>query len=104
MVVNIVKGFASDVAVGDHHRSQRHALGGAANVDDVFAPDGGLVIGEGDGRAAVMQGEQRHVFGRHMGGMHLIGLDFEMSQFWQKKQPMLQPAVPMEKTLVPGRK
>src|SRR5882762_4532054 len=31
-------------------------------------------------------------------------LDFEMSQFWQKKQPMLQPAVPSEKTRVPGRK
>src|ERR1700733_7780651 len=30
--------------------------------------------------------------------------DFEMSQFWQKKQPILQPAVPMEKTRVPGRK
>src|ERR1700739_3729950 len=30
--------------------------------------------------------------------------DFEMSQFWQKKQPMLQPAVPMLKTRVPGRK
>ena len=27
-----------------------------------------------------------------------------MSQFWQKKQPMLQPAVPMEKTRVPGKK
>ena len=30
--------------------------------------------------------------------------DFEMSQFWQKKQPMLQPAVPMLKMRVPGRK
>src|SRR5580704_7307227 len=30
--------------------------------------------------------------------------DFEMSQFWQKKQPILQPAVPMLKTRVPGRK
>jgi len=30
--------------------------------------------------------------------------DFEISQFWQKKQPMLQPAVPREKTRVPGRK
>src|SRR5579885_1042293 len=30
--------------------------------------------------------------------------DFDMSQFWQKKQPMLQPAVPMLKTRVPGRK
>ena len=25
------------------------------------------------------------------------GRDLEMSQFWQKKQPMLQPAVPMLK-------
>src|SRR5580658_7321295 len=30
--------------------------------------------------------------------------DFEMSQFWQKKQPMLHPAVPIENTRVPGRK
>ena len=30
--------------------------------------------------------------------------DFEISQFWQKKQPMLQPAVPIENTRVPGRK
>ena len=27
-----------------------------------------------------------------------------MSQFWQKKQPMLQPAVPIEKIRVPGQK
>ena len=27
-----------------------------------------------------------------------------MSQFWQKKQPMLQPAVPMERIFVPGKK
>src|SRR5438094_853568 len=31
-------------------------------------------------------------------------LDLEMSQFWQKKQPMLQPAVPILKTRVPGKK
>src|SRR5437899_11500605 len=30
--------------------------------------------------------------------------DLEMSQFWQKKQPMLQPAVPMLNTRVPGKK
>jgi hypothetical protein len=30
--------------------------------------------------------------------------DFEMSQFWQKRQPRLQPAVPNERTDVPGRK
>ncbi|GAB4159364.1 MAG: hypothetical protein Fur0021_30160 [Candidatus Promineifilaceae bacterium] len=26
----------------------------------------------------------------------------EMSQFWQKRQPKLQPAVPNERTLLPG--
>src|SRR6266545_2670662 len=30
--------------------------------------------------------------------------DFEMSQFWQKRQERLQPAVPKERTGVPGRK
>ena len=30
--------------------------------------------------------------------------DFEIDQFWQNWQPRLQPAVPKESTLVPGRK
>ncbi len=30
--------------------------------------------------------------------------DFEMSQFWQKRQARLHPAVPNESTGVPGRK
>ncbi len=33
-----------------------------------------------------------------------ISRDLEMSQFWQKRQARLQPAVPNEKTGVPGRK
>src|SRR5664279_204701 len=33
-----------------------------------------------------------------------VSRDFEMSQFWQKRQARLQPAVPKEKTDVPGRK
>ena len=33
-----------------------------------------------------------------------ISFDFEMSQFWQKRQARLQPAVPNESTDVPGRK
>ena len=32
-----------------------------------------------------------------------ISLDLEMSQFWQKRQARLQPAVPNESTGVPGR-
>ncbi len=31
-----------------------------------------------------------------------ISRDFEMSQFWQNLQPRLQPAVPNDRTLVPG--
>jgi hypothetical protein len=30
--------------------------------------------------------------------------DLEISQFWQKKHPILQPAVPILKTRVPGKK
>ncbi|GIV00408.1 MAG: hypothetical protein KatS3mg014_2023 [Actinomycetota bacterium] len=33
-----------------------------------------------------------------------ISLDLEMSQFWQKRQARLQPAVPNDSTGVPGRK
>jgi hypothetical protein len=33
-----------------------------------------------------------------------ISLDFEMSQFWQKRQARLQPAVPNDRTDEPGRK
>ena len=33
-----------------------------------------------------------------------ISFDLEMSQFWQKRQARLQPAVPNESTDVPGRK
>jgi hypothetical protein len=33
-----------------------------------------------------------------------ISLDLEMSQFWQKRQARLQPAVPKESTDDPGRK
>jgi hypothetical protein len=33
-----------------------------------------------------------------------ISRDFEMPQFWQKRQQRLQPAVPNESTDVPGRK
>ena len=33
-----------------------------------------------------------------------ISLDLLMSQFWQKRQARLHPAVPKESTEVPGRK
>src|SRR6266576_31975 len=33
-----------------------------------------------------------------------ISFDFEMSQFWQKRHARLQPAVPNDRTELPGRK
>jgi hypothetical protein len=33
-----------------------------------------------------------------------MSFDFEMSQFWQKRQARLQPAVPNERIDEPGRK
>jgi hypothetical protein len=33
-----------------------------------------------------------------------ISRDSEMSQFWQKRQARLQPAVPNDSTALPGRK
>ena len=36
--------------------------------------------------------------------MRSICFDLEMSQFWQKRQARLHPAVPNESTEVPGRK
>ena len=103
VVVDVVEGFARDVAVGDHHSFDAVFFRGAANVDDVFAPDGRLVVGEGDRRAAVADGEHNDVFGRHVARNAPDRPDLEMSQFWQKKQPMLQPAVPMRKHLRAGQ-
>jgi len=76
MVVDVVEGFAGDVAVGDHDGFEAVGLGGLADVDDVFAPDGGFVVGEGDGSAAVFFGEQRNVFGRDVFGVDLILVGF----------------------------
>jgi hypothetical protein len=51
-------------------------LGGFADVNDVFAPDGGFVVGEGDGLAAVLEGEERDFFGRKVAGVDLILVGF----------------------------
>src|SRR3954470_3445663 len=44
------------------------------------------------------------VFGDASSARVSISFDFEMSQFWQKRQARLQPAVPNDKTELPGRK
>ena len=76
VVVDVVEGFAGDVAVGDHDGFEAVELGGFADVNDVFAPDGGFVVGEGDGITAVLQGEKRNLFGREVLGVDLILVGF----------------------------
>ena len=76
VIVDVVERFAGDVTVGDHDGFEAAGLGGFANVDDVFAPNGGFVVGESDGAAAVLDGEQRNVFGREMFGVNLIVMGF----------------------------
>jgi len=51
-------------------------LGGFADVNDVFAPDGGFVVGESDGIAAVLQGKERNLFGGKVLGVDLILMGF----------------------------
>ena len=72
MIVNVMEGVVGDVAIGDHDRFEAQFPGLFANVDDVFAPDGRLVIGERDGLATVFQSQQRHVFRRNVLRAHLV--------------------------------
>ena len=49
-------------------------------------------------------GGLRDALGRAESASVSISRDFEMSQFWQKRQARLQPAVPNDRTDEPGRK
>ncbi len=49
VIVNVVERVVCDVTIGDHHRFQAIFPGLFADVDNVFAPDGRLVVGERDG-------------------------------------------------------
>src|SRR5882762_3492258 len=72
VIVNVVKGLVSDVAIGDHHRFQAIFPGLFADIDNVFAPDGRLVVRERDGLATIFQRQKRHIFRRNMLRTHLI--------------------------------
>jgi hypothetical protein len=76
VIVDVVESFAGDVAVADHNGFESGGLGGFANVDDVLAPDGRFVVGEGDGIAAVFFGKEGNVFGRDVLGVDLILVGF----------------------------
>src|ERR1700690_4147368 len=76
VVVDIVESVVGDVAVGDHDGLQAVGFGGFADINDVFAPDGGLVVGEGDGIAAIFERKTGYIFGRNLFCMDLILMRF----------------------------
>jgi hypothetical protein len=72
VVVNVVKGLAGDVAVRNHDGLQTERPGGFANVDDIFAPDRGLVVSESNGAATVFFCEERYVLRSKVARINLI--------------------------------
>src|SRR5215471_14480966 len=68
-----MESLVGDVAVGHHHRFQPVFSRLFADVDDVLAPDGRLVVGERERIAAVFHGQQRYIFRRNFLRAHLIG-------------------------------
>src|SRR2546422_4534400 len=74
VVVDFVEGVVGDVAIGNHHCVQAVLFGRLADVDHVLAPNGGLVVGEGQRGTSVFEGEQHDVFGRQVGGVYLVVL------------------------------
>jgi len=76
VIVNIVKGFARDIAVRHHDGFQAALVSHGANVDDVLGPDGGLVIRKRNRGAAVVDREFDDLRGFEMRGVHLIAARF----------------------------
>ncbi len=72
VIVDVVEGFAGDVAVGDHDGFQAEGTSCFADVDHIFPPDGGFVIGEGERGAFVSASKEGNFFGRDMPGMNLV--------------------------------
>ncbi len=76
VIVNVVEGFVSDVTVGDHDGLEAERFGGLADVDHIFSPDCRLVVGERNGIASILLGEERHVLRGHVLGVDLILMGF----------------------------
>jgi hypothetical protein len=73
VLVDFEEGFALDVAVGDHDGVETAVMGFAGDVDDVLAPDGRLVVGEGQRGCAVFFREVNDFDRREMGGADMVG-------------------------------
>jgi hypothetical protein len=76
VIVDVVEGFAGDVAVANHDGFQAERLSGFANVDDVLAPNCGFVVGERQRGAIILSGKKGNIFRREMAGIDLITVGF----------------------------
>src|SRR6266404_4058396 len=85
VVINIVEGFACNVAVGDHYGGDACFPGGVTDVDDVLCPDCRFVVGEGDGGTAVADRQSDDVFRRDVRRPDLIGFRFRDVPILAKK-------------------
>jgi hypothetical protein len=73
-------------------------------VHRILGEDDRIVVGEGDTLAVAVAAASAMAAGDAASISVSISRDFEMSQFWQNLQARLQPAVPNESTLEPGKK
>src|SRR5207249_706710 len=47
-------------------------MGRLGDVDNVLAPYGGLVVGEGEGRGAILERGRDHIVGRQVNGANVV--------------------------------
>ncbi len=74
--VDFVACFFCDVSGGDHDATDVAFVSGFGDVYDPFAPDGGVVVGVGDGWAVVFYGEVDDVIGSDGSGSGFGELGF----------------------------
>jgi hypothetical protein len=100
--VEVPSRLGGDVAGADGDGFDAALATSFRRVDGVLGEDHRIVVGEGDAAAAGLLRGLGDAFGA---GAIAELFDFaRLSQFWQNRQPRLQPAVPKLKTLVPGKK
>ena len=88
----------------DRDRLDAALPAGVGDVHRVLDEDDRVVVGERDVRQPSRSAAPRSADGEASAESVSISRDLEMSQFWQKRQARLQPAVPNESTDEPGRK
>src|SRR5215469_3200428 len=76
VIVNFVKRFLGDVAVRNHHGIEAAGVGNFANVDDVFGPNGGLVVSERNRGAAMVNRKLDDLLGLDVRGVDLVAARF----------------------------